>query len=108
MPLYIGDYLTDTMGLTKSEHGSYLLSLMAYWNKRESLDDREMREVSGREYERVIKFFVWENHRWHHKRVDEELSKAETQQRTAHEKAMKGVVARRALGQLPTAAEESR
>lgn len=101
MPLYTGDYLADTMGLTKSEHGSYLLSIMAYWNKRESLEERELREVSGRDYERIARFYVWENHRWHHKRIDEELSKAETQQKTAREKAMKGVAVRRALGQLP-------
>ena len=103
--MYIGDYLTDTMGLSHSEHGAYLLSMFHYWNKREALEDRELRQVSGREYERIKLFFTWCDHRWHHKRIDAELSKAETQQRTAREKAMKGVIARRALGLLPAGEE---
>jgi uncharacterized protein YdaU (DUF1376 family) len=100
MPMFIGDYLSNTIGLRKAEHGSYLLAIFKYWQKGESLSDRELREVCGREFARVSEFFVWEGNKWHHKRVDHELSEARRRVEAAREKAMKGVEARRKAGQI--------
>lgn len=101
MPLYIGDYLGDTVGLSLAEHGAYLLSLMAYWRKGESLTPRELKGICGKEIDRVCQFYVIESGRWHHKRIDSELDKAEKNMKNFQEKAMKMVEARRKLGQLP-------
>lgn len=85
MPLYIGDYLRDTMGLSRSEHGSYLLLILAYWANSGPLpsDDEMLREVAKcpmQEWSRtkgiMLRFFKAENGHWRHKRIDEELSNA--------------------------------
>lgn len=84
MPLYPADYLRDTIGLTHSQHGAYLLTIMKYWIKGEALTQGEFLEACGRSRDRVAQFFVWEGGRWHHKRVDEELAKARDRAARAH------------------------
>ena len=88
MPLYIGDYLRDTLGLSRSEHGSYLLLIMAYWTNGGPLidDDPMLREISkcpeiewGRTKGLMLRFFRAENGHWIHNRIDEELQKTRDQ-----------------------------
>ena len=100
MPLYVGDYMADTIGLTTRQHGAYLLSMFAYWQKGESLTSDELREAAGRDTDRICRFFVLCDGRWHHKRIDAELAKAAEYMRKAREKALLGVAARREKGKL--------
>lgn len=94
MPVYVGDYMADTIGLTLSQHGAYFLSLMAYWRKGESLTATELRDICGAEFSRVSRFFILNHGRWHHKRVDQELNIAHEKSRSAAEKSKKGNAAR--------------
>ena len=64
--LHIADYMADTIGLSHREHGSYLLSIMAYWQKGEALTSKELNDVCGRDINKVSRFYVWENGKWHH------------------------------------------
>ena len=101
MPLYVGDYLADTIDLNNREHGSYLRCMMKYWTKGEALTEREISQICGRDVLRIKEYFVWCDERWHHKRIDAELRVAWNRKQEAREKAMKMVEARRRLGQLP-------
>lgn len=94
MPLFIGDYLADTMGLSKAEHGSYLLSMMAYWRKGGPLTTLEFKGVAGKEFDRVSKYFIHQDNHWQHGRIQEELEKAAERMKLAREKSAKGVLAR--------------
>lgn len=85
MPFFVGDYLRDTLGLTRSEHGGYMLLLMAYWADGKPLadDDRHLAAIARatvaewRKLRPVLsRFFDVRDGRWHHKRVDHELKKA--------------------------------
>ncbi len=86
MPFYPGDYLRDTMHLTTLQHGAYLLLIIAYWTRGGPLsDDPETLSAICRtpvdEFQRTLnarcrEFFVVENGVWRHKRIDEELAKA--------------------------------
>jgi uncharacterized protein YdaU (DUF1376 family) len=83
MPLYVGDFLADTMHLSASESGAYLLLLMHYWRAGPLPDDdrklagiarcppREWRKVSPL----VRAFFTSENNQLHQKRMDIERAR---------------------------------
>jgi uncharacterized protein YdaU (DUF1376 family) len=87
MPLYIGDYKRDTAHLSTLEHGAYFLLIMHYWEKGPlPNDDIRLARIAGVSLkqwsslrEGVISFFVEANAKQllRHKRIDDELVKAE-------------------------------
>ena len=85
MPLFVGDYLRDTLGLSRADHGSYLLLIMAYWCHGGPLtdDDEYLREIARcdrQDWARcrglMLRFFSKQDGVWAHKRIDQELESA--------------------------------
>lgn len=93
MPIYIGDYLSDTMHLTTEQHGAYLLLIMAYWKNHGPLCEEKIQSIvklngdSWQETKKVLaEFFdTSEPGKWYHKRIEIELQKATVR----HEAAVK-------------------
>lgn len=99
MPLYIADYLRDTMRLTTVQHGAYFLLLMACWADGGSLpdDDAELAAIvklgpdEWSKCRRTIeRFFAVVDGRWTHKRVAAELEKARRLSEIRREQGSKG------------------
>ena len=82
MPLYIADYLADTLHLSAAESGAYLFLIMHYW-EHGRLPDNEVAlariaRLTPREwakYGSTLAAFFGDG--WTHKRVDDELAKSE-------------------------------
>lgn len=103
MPLWIGEYLADTMALTRDQHGGYLLLLFAYWrNKGPLADDAEELAAIARatpaEWKklgpRLARFFEVRDGLWIHTRADKELNAAGIRKSTAVAKAKAAAEAR--------------
>lgn len=81
MPLYIGDYLRDTLHLNTTQHGAYLLLIFAYWTTGPLIDNDEglatIAKLLPKEWQKnrptLERFFEVKDKFWHHKRVDSEL-----------------------------------
>ena len=85
MPLYIGEYLADTMRLTTVQHGAYMLLLMQYWKSGPLPDDEaELAGITKMEPRAWAKisaslrrfFTIGEDGLLHQKRADAERQKA--------------------------------
>lgn len=85
MPVFIGDYLSDTMHLTRDQHGGYILLIFAYWRRGGPLPDDDnylaaIVKATPAEWRRLrpvlAAFFHIGEGRWHHKRINTELTGA--------------------------------
>jgi uncharacterized protein YdaU (DUF1376 family) len=88
-PFYVGDYLADTMHLSASEHGSYLLILFAYYKNQGPLPDDDKRlaniaRVSVTDWQAtrlaIASFFKIESGFWIHSRADFEIKRRKSAQ----------------------------
>lgn len=86
MPFYIGDYLKDTMHLTRDQHGAYCLLIMACWQRDgylplEPVQLAGMARATLAEWRKlapvILPFFLNDGTRLSHKRVLAERQKAQ-------------------------------
>ena len=95
MPVYIGDYLADTMHLSTEQHGAYLLLLFHLW-RRGILhdDDVVLAQITGLDPSAwsnsravLAEFFEIHDGLWHHGRVEQERSRTAAKQQSNSNKA---------------------
>jgi len=86
MPLYVADYLADTMHLSAEEHGAYLLLIMHAWlnNGELPVDDERLRRITKMDakswkvsWSEVSRFFYKDGDFYRHKRIEKELQRAD-------------------------------
>ena len=98
MPLFIGDYLSDTMHLTTEQHGAYLLLIMAYWKNEGALPENRIKSIINinNDSSAIVKEFFDTTipGKWIHHRVEKELKKAIKRREAAVIKGKKGMKSR--------------
>lgn len=120
---YPGDYLRDTMHLTRDHHGAYVLLMVAYYQRGKALPDDDLAlaaitKSTAREWQKIrpvmSHFFDVRDGVWWHKRIERELDAMRQSLVGRREKASKGGKAmwekRRAeqcLGDAPSSAQAS-
>jgi uncharacterized protein YdaU (DUF1376 family) len=95
LPVYIGDYLADTMHLSTEQHGAYLLLLFHLWQRGILPDDDVvLAQITGLDpgawsNSRAVlaEFFEIHDGLWHHGRVEQERSHATAKQQSNSNKA---------------------
>lgn len=109
MPLYIGDYLSDTMHLTTEQHGAYLLLIMHYWKSGKPLPSCPQKlaticklspDAWSIAQADLKQFFDTETDPslWIHGRIKDEMEKAGEKKEKASDKARKAAEARYGKG----------
>jgi uncharacterized protein YdaU (DUF1376 family) len=102
MPVFIGDYLADTMHLSTEQHGAYLLLLFHLW-RRGSLhdDDGTLAQITGltrtawsQARPVLAEFFQIHDGFWCHRRVERERTRV-TAKQLSNSKQAKLAAARR-------------
>jgi uncharacterized protein YdaU (DUF1376 family) len=102
MPVYIGDYLADTMHLSTEQHGAYLLLLFHLW-RRGSLqdDDVVLAKITGLSPNAwlmcravLAEFFEIHDGVWQHGRVERERIRVATKHKSNSSRAKLGASTR--------------
>lgn len=82
MPIYWGDYLGKTSGLSCEEHGAYLLLIAAYWQRGKSLPDEDrflstVTRLSMKKWKmvrpKILHYFRQKDGELSHDRVEKEI-----------------------------------
>lgn len=95
MPLYVADYLADTMHLTTAEHGAYLLLILHYWKSGPLVDDdsrlstiTRMGDAWSNASSTIKAFFEQRDGMLYHKRIDREKVAATSNKDRNHARAI--------------------
>jgi uncharacterized protein YdaU (DUF1376 family) len=92
--LFVADYLADTMHLSASEHGAYLLLIMNYWQTGKPLlnDDARLAKICRMNFDEwqqsrdtILAFFSEKRGYLHHKRIDSDLERVNSKSTKASE-----------------------
>ena len=98
IPIYVGDYLSDTMDLTTEEHGIYFLLLLQYWKKGILTSDISKLQIITKTSQKnkqqltniLDNYFKLEKDKYVNKRIEIEIQKAKTKREVAIENGKKG------------------
>lgn len=110
MPLYVGDYLSDTAHLTTAEHGAYLLLLMHQWRAGSvPADENQQARIARcgvKEWRRlapaVLPFFhVTETGKLHQMRLERERQRSLTISQKRHAVAVTAAKKRWNINEAP-------
>ena len=90
MPVFIGDYLADTMHLSTEQHGAYLLLLFHLWRRGTLLDDDGvLAQITGLSKDAwsharpvLAEFFEIHEGLWRHGRVERERTRIAAKQQS--------------------------
>jgi uncharacterized protein YdaU (DUF1376 family) len=113
MPVFIGDYLADTMHLTTEQHGAYLLLLFHLW-RRGSLrdDDAVLAKISGlgesawkMHRPALAEFFKIHDGLWQHGRVDKEKARVAATKQSKAKRAKLAASSRWSKSDAPSIAQ---